>query len=503
MSHHALDEFTRRMHELRDLAGVIGILGWDQETFMPPKAGEPRAQQLSTMQGLYHERLSDPALGDALATLAAKTDLPGEQRAMVRNLAWERNRAVKVPSRLVRELAERQARSVEAWRTARQNKDFAAFKPHLEGLIRLKREQADALGHDGERYDALLENFEPGMKTARLEPLFARLRGELVPLVKAIVESGRKVDDALAGRCFDVDRQWLFTMRLLKDLGFDLEAGRQDRSTHPFTGGGGHPFDVRLTTRLYADNPLSAVMSTIHEAGHGLYEQGFAPEHFRTTLAQSPSMGMHESQSRFWENVIGRSRPFWRHYLPVLKEQFPEELAGVDADRFFAIVNTVERSLIRVEADEVTYNLHILLRFELELGLLRGKLEAADLPEAWNARMKESLGITPANVSEGLMQDIHWAWGEFGYFPTYTLGNLYSAMWLDKLESEKPDLWARVEKGELKVVLDWLREKIHRHGFLLPAEELAQQVTGKPLTEKPFVDYLWKKYGPLYGLSRR
>jgi carboxypeptidase Taq len=284
-------------------------------------------------------------------------------------------------------------------------------------------------------------------------------------------------------------------------MGFDLEAGRQDKSTHPFTGGAGDPGDVRLTTRIYPDNPLSGFMSTIHEGGHGLFEQGFDSAHRRTYLAQAPSFGLHESQSRFWENVIGRSLPFWRHYLPVLAKLFPAELGATRVEDVYAAVNLVEPSLIRVEADEVTYNLHILVRFELELAILRGELQAADLPSAWNQRMKQYLGVTPAHDTEGVMQDIHWAWGEFGYFPTYTLGNLYSAMFLEKLRRDLPDLWERVGRGELRPLLEWLRANIHHQGFLYPAEELVQSVTGKGLSDKPFLEYLTAKYRPLYGLA--
>jgi len=497
----ALAAFDARMRELKDLSGVVGLLSWDQETFMPPKAGEPRAHQLSPMQGLYHERLTDPALGDALEALEAAGNLPAEQRAMVRNVRWERDRAVKVPARLVRELAEEQSRSVEAWRTAKARNDYALFRPHLETLLRLRREQADALGHGGERYDALLEGFEPGMKAERLAPLLARLRERLVPLVQAIVDSGRRPKDALAGRSFDASRQWEFTLRLLKDLGFDLDAGRQDRSTHPFTGGAGHPLDVRLTTRLDPARPLSGVMSTIHECGHGLYEQGFDPAHARTYLAQAPSFGLHESQSRFWENLVGRSRPFWAHYLPVLREHFPAELSGVALDDFVATLNLVEPSLVRVAAAEVTYNLHILARFELELALMRGTLTAQDLPGAWNERYQALLGVAPRNDAEGVMQDIHWAWGEFGYFPTYTGGNLSSAMLLRRLLEERPATWDEIGRGELAGVLGWLRSKIHRAGFLYPAEDLVEKVTGSRLSEEPFMAYLEGKYRPLYGLG--
>ncbi len=496
-----MNDFTSRMQELRDLSGVIGLLSWDQETFMPRKGGEARAHHLATMQGILHERLTSPALADAMAALESRRDLPPEQRAMVRNVRFERDRAVKVPARLVKELAERQSLSVEAWREARERRDFSKFRPHLEVLVRLKREQADALGHQGERYDALLEGFEPGMRVARLQPLLASLRQGLVPLVRAIVESKKRPANPLSGRDFDVAKQWELSLQVLRDMGFDLEAGRQDKSTHPFTGGAGDPGDVRLTTRLFPDNPLSGLMSTIHEAGHGLFEQGFDSAHVRTYLAQSPSFGVHESQSRFWENLIGRSLPFWRHYLPLMQRHFPAELKGVKPEEIYAAVNRVEPSLIRVEADEVTYNLHILVRFELELALLKGDLAAAELPQAWNARMKDYLGVTPSHDTEGAMQDIHWAWGEFGYFPTYTLGNLYSAMLLEKMQADVPKLWSEVAAGNLRPALDWLRTKIHRQGFLYPAEELMQKVTGQALSEKPFLAYLQAKYRPLYQLA--
>ena len=495
-----LAELTQRMQELKDLAGVIGILGWDQETFMPSKAGEARAFHLSAMQGLYHERLTAEPLGEAILAAAARDDLSPEQRAMVRNLRLERDRAVRVPAALVRTLAEEQSRSVEAWREARQKKDFELFRPHLERLTRLKREQADALGHGGERYDALLEGFEPGMRVERLAPLLERLRLRLVPLVREIVESGVRPPDPFAGHSFDPARQLEISGRLLRDLGFDLEAGRLDRSVHPFTGGGGHPLDVRLTTRLLADNPISGLMSTIHEAGHGLYEQGFDPAWARTFLAQAPSFGLHESQSRFWENCIGRSLPFWKHYLPVLAEAF-EPLRGVSPETIYASVNRVEPSLTRVEADEVTYNLHVLLRFELELRLMRGELQPAELPEAWRERMRQSLGIVPPDDVQGVMQDIHWAWGEFGYFPTYTIGNLYSAMLLERLEAELPGLWDSVERGELAPVREWMRAKVHRAGYLYEAEDLVERVTGQRLSEEPFVAYLERKYRPLYGIG--
>jgi carboxypeptidase Taq len=497
---HTFTALLARMQELKDLQGIIGLATWDQETYMPAKADGARAHQLSTLQGLYHERLVDPRLGEGLAWAAEQPGLDADQRAMVRVLTQERDRAVRVPQALVKALAEAQSRGLAAWRLARKEKRFSLFQPALARILELRREQADAYGHDGERYDALLEGYEPGMRVARLTPVLTALRDALIPMVAAIAASPRKVPDVLAGRRFDGEAQWRFTLRLLEAVGFDLEAGRQDRSIHPFTGGT-HPSDVRLTTRIDEANPLNALFSTIHEAGHGLYEQGFAEAHYRTPLAAAPSMGLHESQSRLWENVVGRSLAFWEHFYPALQEAFPQALAGVDVAAFYAVVNRVSPSLIRTEADEVTYNLHIVLRYEMELLLIHDELPLADVPAAWNERMKRYLGVTPPDDTQGVLQDIHWAWGEFGYFPTYSLGNLYSASLYRAAERALPDLTGKLRRGEVLPLRDWLRTQVHRQGYRLPAEELIRQVTGRGLTDTDFLEYLRSKYGALYGVS--
>jgi carboxypeptidase Taq len=484
-------KLLERMHELRDLNGVIGLATWDQETYLPPKGEGARAAQLSTLQGIYHERLTDPALGGLLDGASERGDLSSDQEAMVRVLRWERDRAVKVPQALVRELAEAQSHALSAWREARSQKRFGPFQAPVEKLLRIRREQADAFGHDGERYDALLEGFEPGMRVERLTPVLSGLRQKLVPLVDPLAaRSGR---DVFAGKRFADAGQWRFTLKLLGDMGFDLEAGRQDRSIHPFTGGT-HPLDVRLTVRIVEENPLPAIFGAIHEGGHGLFEQGFSEEHHRTPLAAAPSMGLHESQSRLWENIVGRSRAFWTHYFPLLRAEFPGVLDGVSFDDFHGAVNRVVRSLIRVEADEVTYNLHIVLRYELELALLRGDLPVADLPAAWNQKMGELVGVKPQDDLAGVLQDIHWAWGEFGYFPTYALGNLYSASLFAAAKREISDLEGAISRGDLKPLRDWLRVKIHREGFRYHAEDLVKRVTGAGLTDTDFVAYLRTKY---------
>ncbi len=484
-----------RMQELRDLGGTIGLSTWDQETYLPKKGEAGRAAQLGTLQALYHERLVDPRLGDWLGSAAPAN---ADEIAMVRVLTKERDRAIKIAPELVKTLAQTQSRALSAWREARAAEDFKVFEPHVHKLVQLRREMADAWGHEGERYDALLENYEPGMRVKRLSPVLTGLRSKLVPLVHAI-DARPAPKRIFEGKTFDVETQWKFTLQLLGAMGFDLEAGRQDRSTHPFTGGTGL-YDVRLTTRVFPQLPLSSVFSTIHEGGHGLYEQGYSPEHERTVLAQAPSMGLHESQSRLWENVVGRSQPFWEHFYPSYQRFFPEQLASVSLIDFLKEVNRVERSFIRVEADEVTYNLHIILRYELELELIRGNLEASDLEAAWNQKTKELLDLNVKIPSQGVLQDIHWAWGEFGYFPTYALGNLYAASLWQAMSRDVPGLNAAIASGELAPIKNWLREKVHHHGFRLEAEALIANATGTGLTDDDFVTYLKVKYGALYGI---
>lgn len=500
MKKESWDELGRRMGELKDLAGVVGLLTWDQETYMPPGGAEARASHLATMQALLHERLVSPRLGELLEEAVSSPELDADRQTMARNLARERDRSVRMPADLVRELASAQSRSVEAWRTAREKGSFSLFAPHLERLLELRREQADAMGHDGERYDALLDAHEPEMRVARIEPLFAELEKALVPIVATLTAAPKPGRISFVGQRFPVDAQWEFTLHLLREMGFDLQRGRQDRSIHPFTGGT-HPSDVRLTTRLDETLPFSAFFSTIHEAGHGLYEQNLPLEHARDPLGSAASMGLHESQSRLWENFIGRSHAFWERQLPELKRWFPGPLDGVSADDVYAVVNRVERSLIRVEADEVTYNLHILLRFQLELALIRGELAVADLPGAWNERMEKDLGIRPGSDREGVLQDIHWAWGEFGYFPTYTLGNLYAAILHRSLEADLGDLGEVVRTGRLVDIKDWLSAKVHQVGHRWEAEEIVRRATGQGLSVEPFLGYVREKYGALYGVK--
>jgi carboxypeptidase Taq len=487
------------MRELADLSGMAGLLGWDHETYMAPSGAEARARLQATLRVIRHQRLTDDRLGDQLAEMA-EAQLDPARAAMVRNLARDRDRAVRLPHEFVRRLALAESRGVDAWRAARAASDFSIFLPHLEEIVAVKRDEADLIGHHGERYDALLDRFEPGMRVARLEPLFATLRLDLRALLDRILAIDEPPPPPFAGRVFPRQGQWDFTLRLLEDIGFDMQAGRQDISAHPFTttialG------DVRLTTRIHEDAPFDSVFSSIHEGGHGLYEQGFDPAHEGTPVADAASLGIHESQSRLWENVVGRSRPFWEHYTPVMRGFFPEQMRDTSPEDVFREVNRVRPSLIRVEADEVTYNLHVLIRLELELALMRDQLDAAELPAAWNEAYRSTLGISSTDDAEGVLQDIHWSIGLFGYFPTYTLGNLYAALLWDRFRAERPDADELIGAGSFGVLLEWLRVRVHRPGHLHDAEDLVRLVTGQGLSHEPFMRYLTTKFETVYGLA--
>lgn len=487
-----------RARELHDLGSAAAVLSWDQETFLPPKGVAARARQRSTLAGLHHERLCAPALARLLAALA-DAELPPAEAALVREVRRARDRAARLPRSLVVALTEAQSLAQQAWVEARARDDWPAFAPHLARLVDLKRREAQAVGYEGEPYNALLDEYEPGARVEALAPLFARLKAELVPLLAAIAAAPRRPDAALLRQEFAPAQQEVLCRELLAAVGFDFAAGRLDVSAHPFTSGT-NPGDVRLTTHYNPRDLRAALYATLHEGGHGLYEQGFPLEHDGTPLCDAISLGIHESQSRLWENLVGRSRPFLAHWAPRLRELFPAQLGGAGPEDLYRAVNVVEPSLIRIEADEVTYNLHIVLRLELERALLAGDVEVGELPALWNARMRDDLGVTPPDDARGVLQDIHWAFGLFGYFPTYTLGNLYAAQFWAAAQADVPDLPARIGRGEFRPLLDWLRDKIHRHGRQPSAAELCRRVTGRDLDAAPFLDYLRRKFGELYEL---
>lgn len=482
-----------------DLNAVVSLLGWDQETYMPPKGLAMRARQIKTLSSLLHERRTDPQIGRLLEALETQV-LDDTQRLALREQKYDYDRQRKLPVELVADLAETTSLATESWRVAREKKDFNLFAPSLEKVLGLLRRQADAYGYGESPYDALIEDYERGMTASKIRAIFTPLRESLSRMIQAIGQSARPPRKEVLHRHFDPAAQWDFGMGVLRDMGFDLEAGRQDRSAHPFTSGT-YPADVRLTTRIFADHFFSGLSSTMHEGGHGLYEQGFRAEHIDTVLAAAPSLGLHESQSRLWENQVGRSLPFWRRYFPLARERFAEALGDVDLEAFYAAINTVEPSFIRVEADEATYPLHIILRFELEQALMEGDVSARDLPDLWNEKMQSLLGITPPDAAQGVLQDIHWSHGLMGYFPTYALGNLYSAQIFATLRRDIPDVDQAMERGELTVIRDWLSDHIYAAGRTMLAKDLIRQVCGEGINERPFLEYVARKYGAIYDVD--
>lgn len=492
------ERFYEKCRMIHDLQEVQQLLEWDMEVMMPRKGVDQRGNHQAALATVMHAKLTDPALGDLVAELAGRMDLSPHLAADAREAKRARDRAVKIPPRLVAERARVCALSQAAWETAKDHDDFAAFLPHLEAVLKVTREMAHAIGGDQNPYDALLDEYEPGMTEAALRVTFADLRDRLVPLLDKIKGAAREPSQEPVTRHFPKAGQEAFGRRIMAAMGYDLDAGRLDVSAHPFTNGTFR--DVRITTR-YCETFLNmALFGTMHEAGHALYEQGLDPTRYRDPAGGFCSLGVHESQSRFWENMIGRSRPFWQHYFPELKRTFPGVLEEVSEDAFYRAVNVVQPSLIRVEADEVTYNLHIILRFELESDLLGGRLEARDLPSAWNEKVKSFLGIVPPSDREGVLQDVHWSVGLIGYFPTYALGNLYAAQFAEALRRDMPDLDAKVARGELGSIKGWLNEHIHIHGRQYLPRELCQRVTGAPLSAEAAMRYLTAKFSEVYGV---
>ncbi len=497
----AYDELLRRFAEVRDLSSAAALLSWDQETMLPRKGAAARGRQLSTLAGLRHDRFTDLRIGELLSTCeAAGGAFDDLARAQLRELRIDWDRATKLPRDLVEAMAAAESAALEAWRDARARSDWRAFAPHLQRLLDLLKRKVAALGFAARPYDGLLDDYERGATEAALEKLFADLRKKLAPLVAAVLVRRDRVDASCVRVELDEAKQAAFGESVARAMGFDFEAGRIDRSAHPFCSGIAFG-DVRLTRRFAKGDLRPALYGIVHEAGHGLYEQGLPESLDRTPLGEACSLGVHESQSRLWENVVGRSLPFWRHFLPELRRAFPSEFRGVTAEQMWRAVNQVEASLIRTEADELTYNLHVLLRFDLERALIRGDLAVADVPAAWNSRMKELLGITPPTDADGCLQDIHWSMGALGYFPTYTLGNLYAAQLFDSARRAVPDLDDQIARGDFSPLREWLRENVHRHGRHWPAAELVTRATGAPPSPDAFLRYVREKFGAIYSLT--
>ena len=498
-----LQQLRQILAEVTDLNRAALVLEWDQETYMPPGGVQGRAEQLATLLRLSHVMFTGADVGrllDALEDELSSAPFDSDEASIVRVTRRDYDQARKLPPDLVAEIARAGSVARPVWEKARRDEDFNLFAPYLAKNVELNRRIADALGYRDRPYDALIDRSEPGMSTMQLTAIFAELKEAIVPLVAGIARNADAVDDSVLYRGFDPDLQVSYALDVVKRLGYDLERGRQDISTHPFSTGFG-PGDVRITTRVSRDFFNECLFGSIHESGHAMYNQGMSAEIDRTPLWDGASPGVHESQSRLWENLVGRSLPFWRNFYPSLRKAFPEPLTGVDEEAFYRAVNRSHPSFIRVEADEVTYNLHVLLRFELENELLEGKLEVKDVPEAWNARFKSYVGLDVPNDREGALQDIHWSFVSFGIFPGYTIGNLVSAQLMEKIRADIPDLDAQVEKGQFAALLGWLRKNVHRHGRKFTPDELLERATGKPLTAAPWIAYVRKKFGALYGLQ--
>jgi carboxypeptidase Taq len=501
-AHAAYTNLLRRVRETALLNSCAGLLGWDERVYMPRQGSAHRGEQMALLARMAHEMTTAPVVGDLLAKVEGSDllrDPDSEESANVREVRRIRDRAVKVPADLVETLARETIRAQQVWQEAREKNDFAAFRPSLETVVRLKREEAQAVGYKDVPYDALLDEYEPGATTAEVTQVFAGLRKELAPLVASFAGAPRRPKRDILERNYPVDRQALFSQAAAAAIGFDFASGRLDITTHPFCSGIG-PGDCRLCTRYNPRAFNEAFFGVLHEAGHGIYEQGLPADHFGTPLGSCASLGIHESQSRLWENQVGRGWAFWEHFFPRARQIFLDALCDVPLKDWVFAINDVRPSFIRVEADEVTYNLHIILRFEMEQALVSGDLAPADVPAAWNEKFGQMFGLKPPDDARGCLQDIHWSFGGLGYFPTYTLGNLYAAQFMEAARRDLADLDADFRQGEFGRLKTWLNDKVHRHGQRYRAGRLCERVTGRPLGHAALMRHLREKYAPLYGI---
>lgn len=496
-----LNEFKTLMAEIMDLSTAMAVLGWDQQTYMPPKGAEGRGDQFATLTRILHQKQTSPKYAKLVEELVPMAEAlgPDNDDAALINLANRHlQKRLKVPIEFAVEEAKVTTLSQSAWIEAKSKSDYSIFQPHLEKVIDLTRRYVEFFAPYEHPYDPLLDNFEPGMKTPEVEAIFTPLRKEQVALIKAIGKQKQVRTDFLELAYAD-KKQWDFGVDVATRLGYDWAAGRQDRAEHPFTTSFGI-HDVRITTHVHERNMASGLLSTVHETGHALYEQGINPKYARTILADGVSSAVHESQSRMMENMVARSKDFWVFFYPKLQKIFKKQLGDIPMETFYKAINRVQPSFVRTEADEATYNLHIMLRFELELALLKGDLNVKELPEVWNAKMEEYLGITPPNDKLGVLQDVHWSGGMFGYFPTYALGNLVAAMLLEKMEKDIPGLRGQMAEGKFDELLGWLHKNIHQYGSKYEPKVLIKRATGSEINAKPFMRYLKKKYSDIYGL---
>lgn len=496
------DALITRLADISNLDNAMMVLEWDLNTKMPEKGADARGQQLSTIAKIHHEMLvadETLALVDAAAAELADADPDSDEARMVQVARKDVTDARKVPASFVAEFAALEVKSHHAWANARENNDFSAFAPSLERIVEMSRQRAEYLGYDGHPYDALLQLYEPSLTTAEVATIFDGHKGGLIELIQAVSEVADRVDNAPVHQAFPIEAQRAFGTMVATAIGYDFERGRLDESVHPFSISFSKN-DARITTR-YDENWLNpALFGTMHECGHAMYEQGVADALDSTLLGNGTSLSVHESQSRTWENQVGRSRDFWTWAYPKLQEQFPGKFDGLSLDDFYKAINRVSPSLIRVEADEATYNLHIMLRFEIEQRIIGGDVAIKDIPELWNSMFNDFLGITPPNDTEGCLQDIHWSMGGFGYFSTYALGNLLAAQYYQKALADNPTMQEDIRAGKFSTLLRWQNENIHQHGRKFNTKELTQRITGGPIDSTPYLTYLTAKFKDVYGI---
>ena len=494
----AYQDLVEKLEEISRLGGVMSTLHWDQEVIMPSGAAEARAKQISAMAGVIHERATDERLGACLDKLQAEdpSTFNEFEACNIREAQRDYDMETKVPKRLVQEMAELGSKGHFVWIKAREDNKFSDFAPTLKRFLELKKEWAGYVFPDLLPYDANIDNFERGTKMAEITPIFERLKSELIPLIQSVQDKSQPDTSFLEGT-FPVHKQEALGKQISTDMGFSFDQGRMDVSVHPFCGGG-HPTDVRITTRYKDSDFVESLYAVIHETGHGLYEQGRMAEGRDLPVSESLTMGIHESQSLFWERMIAQSKPFCARYMETFRSTFPEKLGGTSVDALYKGINTCTPSFIRVEADELTYPLHVILRFEIEKGLFDGSMAVDDLPEIWNDKMVKYLGVKPPTDTLGVLQDVHWSGGAFGYFPSYTLGAMYACQFYRTLVREIPETEKHIEAGDFIHIKTWLNEKIHRQGRLYSPQELVQRVTGEPLNPGHFIDYLKTKYHAIY-----
>lgn len=498
-----LKRFRELTGQIKQYEEILGVIYWDMRTGAPRKGIERRSEAVGALSAETFKLSTSTEMGELLAQLSTsdqKEQLDDINRRLVEETAKEYERNRKIPPELYREYVVLTSQAESAWEEAKENNDFPGFVPYLEKIIALNRQFITLWGVKSTPYDTLLDMYEPGLTTVELDRLFGELRARLVPLAEQIASSKHKPDTSFLEGTFDKEAQKKFSKLILKDMGYDFDAGRLDESVHPFATGLSTG-DVRITTRYLPHDVTSALFGTIHEGGHALYEQNIKPELNGTLLSSGTSMGIHESQSRLWENMIGRSLGFWQRYLPDLQGCFPGQLEDVSPEDFYRGINVVEPSLIRIEADELTYNLHIMIRYEIEKMLFNENLSPIDLPEVWNRKYQEALGITPANDAEGVLQDVHWSGGAFGYFPSYSLGNMYAAQMMVIARHKLPNLDQQVASGDLLPLKEWLTEQVYQHGKLLQPSEIIERISGKSLESSHLCNYLEDKYREIYKLE--